>query len=399
VTGSKSRTLERPALILAATLTFSLATIASGHAQDAYKIGVTAAMTGPAAATQAPVIDMLRIYVDRLNASGGIGGHKITLLIEDDQGEPSKAAANAGKLIKQESVALLIDSSLSSTYGPVIAESRRAKVPLWFAGAVCPKESHPPKPDPVLFCSTGFDFSYDIPVAINAIKDMAKDSVKIGMIGMPIPISRIGIDNAEKQGDKLGFKTVEKQFIPPTAADYTPFATKLVEGAPNWAFAYAPWPTEVKTFEAMRRLGWTGSYMTYGHIQAEEELARVKDNGFHVFSANAFFQDDLPVQKEIRTVAEAGKYAYPASYSTEGWITGRALEQVLKSAGWPATPDKVRQAMDKLNLDTQGLRGGALVWTADNHFRTRQYYRFYRYDTGKNAVVRERDWLAIDVVD
>ena len=155
----------------AAFAAVTLLPLAAAHAQDAYMVGVTAAMTGPAAATQAPVIEMLRIYVDRLNAKGGINGHTIKLLIEDDQAEPSKAAANATKLIRQDNVMLLINSSFSSTYGPVIAEAKRANVPLWFAGAVCPKETHPPKPDPLLFCSTGFDFSVDIPVAIKAIEE------------------------------------------------------------------------------------------------------------------------------------------------------------------------------------------------------------------------------------
>src|SRR4029077_15463027 len=123
-----------------------LVPVGGAWAQDAYKVGVTAAMTGPASATQAPVIEMLRIYGDRINAKGGINGHKISLLIEDDQAEPSKAAANATKLVRQEGVVLLINSSFSSTYGPVIAEAKRGKVPLWFAGAVCPKETHPPKP-------------------------------------------------------------------------------------------------------------------------------------------------------------------------------------------------------------------------------------------------------------
>jgi hypothetical protein len=281
----------------------------------------------------------------------------------------------------------------------VIAEAKRAKVPLWFAGAVCPKDTHPPKADPMLFCSTGFDFLYDIPMAITAIKDAAKGPVKIGMVGMPIPISRIGIENAAKQAEKLGMTTVDKEFIAPSAADYTPFATKLKAGDPNWGFAYAPWPTEVKTFEAMRRLGWTGTYLTYGHIQAEDELARVADGGFQVFSANAFFQDDLPVQKEIREVAKAGNYSYPATYATEGWLTGRGLEQILTKAGWPASAEKIADAMSTLNLDTQGLRGGPLVWTKDNHFRTKQYYRFYRYDPAKKGVVRLRDWTAVDVVN
>lgn len=387
------------ALAFAAALTLGFGALAGAKADDAYTIGVTAAMTGPAAATQAPVMEMLRIYVDRLNAKGGINGHRINLLIEDDQAEPSKAAANATKLIRQDNVMLLIESSLSSTYGPVIAEARRAKVPLWFAGAVCPKETHPPKPDPMLFCSTGFDFGYDIPVAVEAIKDAAKEPVKIAMIGMPIPISRIGVENAQKQGEKLGIKTVDVEFIPPTAADYTPFATKIKEADPNWGFAYAPWPTEVRTFEALRRLGWTGTYLCWGHIQAEEELKRVADGGLNVFSANALFQDNLPVQQEIREVATQGKYSYPVTYADEGWLTGRALEQILTKTGWPASPDKVAEAMANLQLDTQGLRGGPLVWTADNHFRTKQYYRFYRYDPEKKGIVRVRDWLTVDVVN
>lgn len=390
----------RALLNFAATLVgMSLLSLGGAHAQDAYTVGVTAAMTGPAAATQAPVIEMLRIYVDRLNAKGGVNGHRINLLIEDDQAEPSKAAANATKLIEQENVMLLINSSLSSTYGPVIAEAKRAGVPLWFAGAVCPKEAHPPKPDPMLFCSTGFDFGYDIPMAIGAIKDAAKGPVKIGMVGMPIPISRIGIENAQKQGEKLGMVTVDTEFIPPTAADYTPFATKLKGGDPNWGFAYAPWPTEVKTFEALRRLGWTGTYLCYGHIQSEDELARIGDGGFEVFSANAYFQDDLPVQKEIRDLAAQGKYSYPATYGTEGWITGSALAQILAKTAWPASAGKIAAAMATLNLDTEGLRGGPLIWTADNHFRTEQYYRFYRYDPDKKSVVRMRDWIAVNVVD
>ena len=103
-----------PFLSFAALAAAILLPVCAANAQDAYNVGVTAAMTGPASATQAPVIEMLRIYFDRLNAKGGINGHKINLLIEDDQAEPSKAAANATKLVRQENVVLLINSSFSS---------------------------------------------------------------------------------------------------------------------------------------------------------------------------------------------------------------------------------------------------------------------------------------------
>ena len=68
-------------------------------AQDAYVVGITAALTGPPASTYAPAVDALRIYFDRVNAAGGINGKKVNLIIQDDSAEPSKAAANAKKLL------------------------------------------------------------------------------------------------------------------------------------------------------------------------------------------------------------------------------------------------------------------------------------------------------------
>jgi len=113
-------------------------------AQDAYVIGATGAMTGPAAANFAPVLEAMKAYLDNLNAKGGINGKQVQMIIQDDSGEPSKAAANAKKLIAQDKVLMLVTSSPSSTYAPLVVESKRAGVPLYYAGAVCPKETYPP---------------------------------------------------------------------------------------------------------------------------------------------------------------------------------------------------------------------------------------------------------------
>src|ERR1700732_2810886 len=87
------------------TLTGALAAAAlagAANAQDAYSIGVTGALTGPPASTNAPPIEGLRLYVDRLNAAGGVNGKKIQLTVLDDQAEPSKAAANAKRLVAHD---------------------------------------------------------------------------------------------------------------------------------------------------------------------------------------------------------------------------------------------------------------------------------------------------------
>jgi branched-chain amino acid transport system substrate-binding protein len=366
-------------------------------AQDAYVVGVTGAMTGPAAGTNAPSVDGLRLYVDKLNAAGGINGKQIRLVLQDDQGEPSKAAANAKKLLTQDNVVLLINASLSSTYAPVVAESRRAQVPLLFVGAVCPKDVHPPA-DPLQFCTTAFGSGYDSRATLAWIKETAKEPVRIGFAAMAIPISRGEIDYAEEQSKTLGMTPVDKEVIPPPTPDYTPFATKLKDANPNWVFSWAPWVTQVKTFEALRKLGWDGDYIAWGHLEAESELVRLKDAKFYVIGANSLSQEGLPIHREIVDAGRKANVSYPPERITEGWIGGLVIEAALKNAGWPADPAKVRTALESLKVDTKGLRGGPLEWTKDNHFRTRQYYRVYHWDAAKSAVAQAtKDWMAYDV--
>ena len=382
--------------ILAAAAALAAFVSASGpsHAEDAYVIGVTAALTGPPASTYAPAIEALRIYVGRLNAAGGVHGKMIKLLIEDDFAQPSKAATNAKKLLTEDNAVLMLDASLSSTYAPVIAEAKTAGVPLMFASSVCPKDVYPPAQEGE-FCTTAFAATYDSRAALSFVKETANHPVKIGFSAMAIPVSRGEIDFAENLAGTLGMTAVDKEIIPPPTADYTPFATKINEAGANWVFSWAPWVTQVRTFEALRRLGWSGDYITWAHIEAEDELKRIKDPKLYVIGANALFEEGLPIQKEIAEAAKQAGSKYPADEMTEGWIAGMVIEAALKGAGANATPAKIQGSMQNLKVDLKGLRGGPIVWTKDNHFRTTQYYRVYRWDGSKIAVVK--DWFSYDV--
>jgi len=370
--------------------------VAVAHAQDTYAIGVSGALTGPPASINAPPIEGLRLYVDRLNSLGGINGKRVRLSILDDQAEPSKAAANAKRLLTQDNVILLILSSLSSTYAPVVAEIKRANVPLMFMGAVCPKEVYPPA-EPLEFCTTAYAGGYDSRATLAFIKETAKEPVRLGLAAMAIPLSRGEIDYAEEQSKAMGMTPVDKEVIPPPTADYTPFATKLKDADPTWIFSWAPWVTQVKTFEALRRLAWQRDYIAWAHIEAESELARVKDGRLFVIGANSLFKDNLPVHREITEQLKQASSQYPAEQMTEGWIGGMVLEAALKTAGAPADAGKLRAAMETVKVDTRGLRGGPIEWSKDNHFRARQFYRVYRWDEDKSTIVQAKDWVPYDV--
>ena len=104
-------------------LAAALCAATAAAAQDAYVIGVSAAMTGPAAATYAPVVESMKAYLDHVNQRGGVNGKQIKLVVYDDSAQPSRAAANTKRLLAEDDVVLLMNSSLSSTYAPMVAEA------------------------------------------------------------------------------------------------------------------------------------------------------------------------------------------------------------------------------------------------------------------------------------
>jgi branched-chain amino acid transport system substrate-binding protein len=176
-------------LVLAALMAIFLT---PAFAQDAYMIGISMAVTGPGAETYGPIKDALDIYFKEVNAKGGINGHPVRIVIEDDAAQPSKTAANAKKLVTQDKVLFLVNASLSSTYAPMVHVAKQFKVPILFAGGVCPDEVYPPKADPDQYCSTAFGAKYDSRFALSFIKEEAKGPVKLGLVAMNIPVSRGG---------------------------------------------------------------------------------------------------------------------------------------------------------------------------------------------------------------
>src|SRR5882724_11827453 len=257
-----------------------------------YRIGMSAAITGPASSTYAPTYEAYKAYFKRINDAGGINGQKVEIAYEDDRGEPQRAAANAKKLA--EGSILMVNASTSATYKPFMTESEAEKIPLLFGGGVCPREAFPPA-SPLIFCSTSFGSKWDSRFALGFIKEQAGGrKVKVGFAAQDIPLSRIEL--------------------------------------------------EFGVFEALQRIGWQGSYLLYGHQQTQDELARLKAPGLHAFGGNTLFMENLPIHAEITSLVK-GQTTHPAHYMSEGWVSAMVLEAALKKCGWPCPKDKLATAM------------------------------------------------------
>jgi len=376
---------------------FMVLSLSAALAKKPYVIGCTMAITGPGSGTYAQVKQALDIYFGEVNARGGINGHPVKIIFEDNASQPSRAAVHAKKFVTQDKVILVMLASLSSTYAPVVQVTKQYKVPLFFSGAVCPKGVYPPSADPNEFCSTSYGAKYDSQFAVPFIHEQAKGKLKLGLVAMNIPVSRGEIDYAETLAKSMGIEVVDKEATPPPTPDYTPYATKIKNAGATWVYTWAPWGMQIRTFEALRKIGWEGNYLAYAHIQAEDELKRLKDDGLYVFGTNAFFADNTPIHEEIRTAAKKAKTIFPYTQLSEGWIAAMVLDEILKNTSWPPTPKKVRAAMNRVKVDMKGLKGGPLAWTQDNHFRRVTYYRVYKWDSKKGGIVIFKDWTPLEV--
>ena len=73
-------------------------------AQEPIRVGAFLSVTGPAAFLGDPELKTLELYVERLNAEGGVLGRKLQLVAYDDAGDAEKARTFAKRLLEQDKV-------------------------------------------------------------------------------------------------------------------------------------------------------------------------------------------------------------------------------------------------------------------------------------------------------
>ena len=194
----------------------------------------------------------------------------------------------------------------------------------------------------------------------------------------------------------MGLEPIPVVVVPGNTPDFTPFAQKLKDAGADWVLSWALWHVEVGVFEALHRIGWQGSYLLYGHQQTQDELSRLKAGNLYAFGGNTLFMENLPIHAEIANLVK-GQTTHPAHYMAEGWVSAMVLEAALKKCGWPCPKDKLATALAGVSVDTRGLRGGPIEWTADNHYRKSTYYKVYRWDPSKNAIAPVGGWTRLDI--
>ncbi len=124
---------------IVAAATVGLCVLLSGGQQASaqIKIGAVLSVTGPASFLGDPEKRTLEIYVDEINAKGGVNGQKLQLVVYDDGGKADDARTFATRLVEEDKVVAVIGPSTTGSTLAIMPVFEDAHIPLIsLAGAI-----------------------------------------------------------------------------------------------------------------------------------------------------------------------------------------------------------------------------------------------------------------------
>ena len=112
--------------------------LGAGHEASAQiKIGSVLSVSGPASFLGDPEKKTLEIYVEEINAKGGVNGQKLQLVVYDDAGNADNARTFATRLVEEDKIVAMVGGSTTGSTLAMIPVFEDAKIPfISLAGAI-----------------------------------------------------------------------------------------------------------------------------------------------------------------------------------------------------------------------------------------------------------------------
>ena len=109
-------------------LVITIASVSGAAAQ--IKIGSVLSVTGPASFLGDPEKKTLEMYVDNINAKGGVNGQKLQLTVYDDGGDANNARTFATRLVEEDKIDAMVGGTTTGATMAMIPVLEEAQVPF-----------------------------------------------------------------------------------------------------------------------------------------------------------------------------------------------------------------------------------------------------------------------------
>ena len=334
-------------LVLAATL--------AGTASAQIVVGQTASFSGPVAAGVKEAAEGAKLYIDTVNANGGVNGQTIELLSMDDKFDPKLTVENAKILIVEKKVvALFLVRGTPQTLAllPLLAEYR---VPL-----VAPSTGAMALHQPVNPNVFNVRSSY---------QDEAERVVKhLSLVG----VDRIAVLQADDSfgadaviGALAGFKAVGKEPVllekfNRVKPDYDALAAKAMKASAQAVLFIGSGTMVVDGTKAIRAAGSAAQIVTLSNNAASGFITDMGRYARGTIVSQVFPYErsvGSPIVKEALELAKAKNIDGISPAMLEGYAAAKVLVEGLRRAGAKPTREKLIAALNGLNkFDIGGLQ-------------------------------------------
>lgn len=211
------KTILKKTVLFAATAVIA----ASASAADPIKIGSVLSVSGPAAFLGDPELKTLQLYIEKINAEGGVLGRKLELVHYDDGSDAAKANSFTKRLIESDKVDVLIGGTTTGATMAMAPLVEKASLPfISLAGAVVVI-------DPVkkwVFKTPHTDRM----AAEKVFEDMKKRGItKVGLLSETSGFGASGRKETQTVAAKYGITLVADETYGPKDTDITAQLTRI----------------------------------------------------------------------------------------------------------------------------------------------------------------------------
>ncbi len=308
--------------LLAAALALSLPAWAQ------IKIGQTAGFSGPVAAGVKEITEGARLYLDAVNAQGGVGGQKIELISLDDKFDPKLSAPNAKQLIDQGVLALFLTRGTPQSQAilPLLAEHKLALV----APSTGAMLLHKPV-NPYVF-NVRATYQRE---AERAVLHLAGMGVKrIALVQVDDSFGEDGAAGALRGLETSKLKPVAHVKYPRANPGLAPLMKQMAQADAQALIFIGAAEAVSEGVEALRAAGSNAQLVTLSNNASAGFIKLLKGQARGVVVSQVFPSErslNLPLVREAQTLAKAQKLELTPA-NLEGFTAAKVLVEGLKKA-------------------------------------------------------------------
>jgi branched-chain amino acid transport system substrate-binding protein len=330
------------ALLLLLVLALSCTQSKTSEDHSVIKIGFFGDLTGPTFNFGLSAKNGVLMAADEINHAGGINGHQIDIIIEDDKGSPEVAAQLTGKLIDRYKVVAIIGAGASGNSLAAAPKAQSAHVPL-----IAPSSTNPAVTQgrDYIFRACFIDAFQGEVMAKFAANTLKAKKAAI-MLDYNSPYSRGLTDFFEFSFAKLDGKIVVKQSYSQGDADYRGQLSAIKAAAPDVIYIPGYYGDVAIIAKQARQLGLTVPLLGADGWDAPELWELGGDALNDSYISNHYSADDPSetIQQFVHTYRQRYGNLTPDAHAALAYDALRFLAEAIQRAG-STEGAKLREAL------------------------------------------------------